>query len=447
MLPVDTMLGELRIAEIYIEYDGPQLFVAENQAGRLFLAVHAPWSDEGDNWLYAEISRRRLAELEGNGVELRQAFEAPETDTLYTVTFKPGGGSRVGRLAPMHIPAAWFPKAGLLLNDDQDELPPLSETARAGDPANEEYLWAVLRPAFSYPGVNAEPIDPSFSRPQLPTPLWRDTVEGRAMVQALRVPVAEAAQACGRVVCDLILEPGAGRNDVPVSSLGSLLSATQRLMDAFGQIGGEVPPTRQSKAALRDRTKLHAIGAFPGSFGLRVEAGNAGLLPDERLVQAFDRLMRMVTAGSDRQAVRAGLDAIGRRAAGYYRVFARTLAEASVDFTMTVGVPDDPTPRGASIGKEGLQLLSSMLSEEARSEPETIYFEGRLVAANLRSRFFMMEDGNVLIGGKVAKEAVESLRQKQLDARHRAKIEEVREFNEGSGEEVSSYTLIHIDAA
>lgn len=60
-LPHDSFLGNLEIIETYVFYDCPRLFTCQNTCGQFFLAVWLEDTDDGDLWLYVNLSPQRLA--------------------------------------------------------------------------------------------------------------------------------------------------------------------------------------------------------------------------------------------------------------------------------------------------------------------------------------------------------------------------------------------------
>lgn len=77
------LTGELRITQVFIRYDGPRLFLAENQDGEKFLACHIDELPEAGLWFYAPITTTRIESLLNQELPLREVFTNPENNLLY----------------------------------------------------------------------------------------------------------------------------------------------------------------------------------------------------------------------------------------------------------------------------------------------------------------------------------------------------------------------------
>lgn len=80
ILANNTCLGQLRIVEVYDDYDGPKFFLAKNTFKQQFVCY---WVDErkGDSalgWLYMQISDDKLRRLVNAEIDVRTAFMEPE---------------------------------------------------------------------------------------------------------------------------------------------------------------------------------------------------------------------------------------------------------------------------------------------------------------------------------------------------------------------------------
>jgi hypothetical protein len=432
MLPKGTELGALSYHEVYFEYNGPQLFSAKNTKGKFFFAMHAPRDETGDNWLWREISRLRLAAIKDNRIDLASVFKAEASGGLFVVTFT-GDAVSVRHANATELPEKWFPKPDIYLEEEEEEEEeelssiPNPQIVRAVEPRR--YLEAA---AFDLPPELLE------------TPLWREIPEGRALLAAMRVPVHEAAQHSRRIVCDFIIQPGQIRTDVGVASLGSLLMKTQRMMDVFGTSG--IPARSMSIARiLKSRMELKAVAPFPGSFGLRLESSNGDLAPDKNVNKAFESLFELISAGKNLTAVREILQPLGRRAAIHYRAFAKALADISGDFVAEIGIPGAEGPLRTAINGNEVKILVQLLEAEILEFGRDEEFVGKLMGASLRNRLFLLESDDRAISGRIADEAMAEMENKKLKAIHRAKIHTTVEINEATGEEKERHILLSIE--
>lgn len=79
MLPINTILGQLTIFEIYEYLDGPRLFAARNNIGTMFLVFWFDEEEDATGWLYLPISEAKLNKLRRKEIALHEAFRKPET--------------------------------------------------------------------------------------------------------------------------------------------------------------------------------------------------------------------------------------------------------------------------------------------------------------------------------------------------------------------------------
>jgi DNA-binding protein HU-beta len=84
-LPDSINLDELKLLEVYEEYDGPRLFSCMNADGQLFLSLWVDDESDKDIWLYLPISKQRLKDIKSNKIDLREAFLNAEGGHEYLV--------------------------------------------------------------------------------------------------------------------------------------------------------------------------------------------------------------------------------------------------------------------------------------------------------------------------------------------------------------------------
>ncbi len=86
MLPINTVLGEIEIVEIYEYLDGPRLFAAKNNIGTMYLVFWFDEEDDATGWLYLPISEEKLSKLRRKVISLNTAFKSPETNYYLVYT-------------------------------------------------------------------------------------------------------------------------------------------------------------------------------------------------------------------------------------------------------------------------------------------------------------------------------------------------------------------------
>jgi hypothetical protein len=91
-LPTATVLGELEIGEIFVEFDGPRVFSCTSLTDQIFIAGWAEEGEAADLWLYLPVSQNRLRMVRSGAMRLRDAFTDPES-FVYLVTLHHDDGT------------------------------------------------------------------------------------------------------------------------------------------------------------------------------------------------------------------------------------------------------------------------------------------------------------------------------------------------------------------
>lgn len=84
-LPHNTSLGTLVMVEVYEFYDRPILFTCRNTNDVLYLVILTDDSDEGEVWMYVQLSRQRWSEMRTGAIDLRDTFLHSETGSVFQV--------------------------------------------------------------------------------------------------------------------------------------------------------------------------------------------------------------------------------------------------------------------------------------------------------------------------------------------------------------------------
>lgn len=124
----DTVLGLLQISEVFFEYDGPRLFLAQNRAGNLYLANCVDEDeDEGtETYLYVSVSSERMNLVRSGYLTLRDAFTHAEDSFVYDITAQYGVSEPHNQLRTVpvnEIPDEWLPLADARLEVATETLP------------------------------------------------------------------------------------------------------------------------------------------------------------------------------------------------------------------------------------------------------------------------------------------------------------------------------------
>jgi hypothetical protein len=84
-LPLNTMLGKLRLIEVLDWYDGPRLFIAENASGSRYIAFWADEQEDESYWLYSLVSESRINCLVSGKLDLRSIYTDPEDEVIFLI--------------------------------------------------------------------------------------------------------------------------------------------------------------------------------------------------------------------------------------------------------------------------------------------------------------------------------------------------------------------------
>jgi hypothetical protein len=84
-LPESTILGILKLIEVYEFYDQPCLFSCKNLSGQVYLALWVDSSEVEDIWLYAPVSSERFNHIKNGKVDLKTVFTHSEDAFVFEV--------------------------------------------------------------------------------------------------------------------------------------------------------------------------------------------------------------------------------------------------------------------------------------------------------------------------------------------------------------------------
>jgi len=85
-LPKSTILGILKLIEVYEFYDQPCLFSCQNLSGQVYIALWVDSSETEDVWLYAPVSSERFNNIKNGEVDLKTIFTHSEDAFVFEVS-------------------------------------------------------------------------------------------------------------------------------------------------------------------------------------------------------------------------------------------------------------------------------------------------------------------------------------------------------------------------
>ncbi len=122
MLPINTVLGEIKIIEIYEYLDGPRLFAAKNNIGTMYLVFWFDEEDDATGWLYLPISEEKLSKLRRKTISLNTAFKRPETNYYLVYTGIPPRKDYAEAVNLNEIDTGFFPPEGYYIELESGEF-------------------------------------------------------------------------------------------------------------------------------------------------------------------------------------------------------------------------------------------------------------------------------------------------------------------------------------
>ncbi len=420
MLPEGPPFGRLKIDEVFVEYDGPQLFSCsdDREPSRHFLVVHAPSTADADNWLYVLITAQRLKDVASGKVALHEAFSQPQDGEIHIVAFASDRTFKVETTSPAKMSEDWFPMAGERLGDAEAlfDAVEISNDVRIDTP---EQL-------------------PSFMRE--PAPMWEMSREVTEYLKGLKTSVVEASRHTGRSVVDVIFKPPGDRSEMPAGALGSFLISIQNVVEAL------VPPTGGKKGIpTSEFTRLDVLPAFPGSFGIRLDTYDASLFPEPRMIEALQRMTALLASSSDHNALQGLLREYGKHASSKYRVFIQAMEKSDSDVSVEIGIPNEEVVQFTSLTRKEISRLARFLKTDSAATEETILFKGQLVGITIPKKLFALvdeeNDKKNIVSGRIADTALAFMHGTIIGDRYEANVTAITDLNEATGVERTRYIL------
>lgn len=388
----DAMLGDLKIDEVFVEFDGPRLFTCRSPVDRVYLVA---WADHGpaeDKWLYLPISAGRLKMVRSGGMPLRAAFVEPE-ERLFVATLPTAVDSpdRVEIVDLNALPDEWLPSPDFVL----DIATPTQEPAISGD-------------------------------------------------ELLKVAIQEARTRF-RLEVEL---PKYSRTEAPTRTIGQLLLLTQSVYDNFGlALHTDDPPQRgRIPAAISEDMSSSIVELRAASFVVEIAAGKLDdLFGESPFVRATQELITLLDTQLSRDDLVRELARLKPRGAKSFRKFVEGLAATGGDVKIAAAgkVLDYQVSYLDSDRLHSLQsLLTSIVPE---SDDREIRSNMVLVSADTERGAFGLRDSNdVLYEGKISSTAATQTDHATLNNMYDATLIESKSIDEVVGEVTYKYTLVQL---
>lgn len=326
----------VQVSTTLVEYDGPQVVLAEDQFGTSYVGVAVDRAAQGDTFLLAAASRGRLRALLSGQIDLRAVFAAPETTPLLTTDWNEGLAATWLEVAEIvDSPEEWLPSEGFLVSDF---------LAEAADDAGAE--------------LQAEAID-----------------RNRGVVRLSIGPPGDA--------------------EVEAENLSTALHSFQQLLkQGLQRSVRDLDQKIKNHFLDPDQYELVVFGFSPGSFRVHLEAK---ALPDlfggSGLERAFARIDQMAAAI---ESTDASLEAVrqnhGHLASAYMKFLEFVAgAEAPVRYSWTTPAQ---SVRSHAITPDQAALVLEALGRERELGSEWVQLEGTFVKVNTKTGSWTLEDAD-----------------------------------------------------
>lgn len=313
LLPTSTALGELEMLEVYVQYNGPRLFSCRNKVGQTLLGLWVDEEDEFDLWLYVLISLDRLKQVRVGEIDIRSAFEAPESNFIYEVKlFHAEKSYEVQKLRASEVDEDCLPLENSFLKCSPETLPALR--------ANTAIQNAIQK-------------------------------------------VREVVNLVSKGVSTHM-------GEIPSLQLGEFLTSFQLMINSIKSEKNW--DSKISRAENNRQTEYNVFATGIGSF--RVELASAMYEPDmfdQSLAgDAIEELLRLIEHSNDTQSLQQHMMRLPSKAAPKYRAFLEAVVKSGGDLEIEWGSPS--LNRGGiakvpfDLAKATIEAIKEMESENPR---------------------------------------------------------------------------------
>jgi hypothetical protein len=315
LLPNDEV-GQLVIGQVFVYFDGPRLFVAENPGGQRYIVNSLDSDDENSYWLMSAVSERRLFALLDGRLHLEDVFKNPEMGkVLRLVTDNTGHLSDFQVLQPSDLTSDDLPAPGFSLTIE-DEPSTVTNAAFLAKSLNASILLLYL-----FPGRKAKEA-PAYKVGKILT-AFGDYVSTK--IRSF-IPSASSDEDASKMFQLNMIGTFAGSFGVELAVRGDDPRIATAIKDAIEELGSadDVDVFKEHTAALGDE-QVGTLKKFLGELknaetDLKIEAASqsdteavTASVPLRRLKEAVRSLKREPSVGKEQKTLVADLIAISLR--------------------------------------------------------------------------------------------------------------------------------------
>ncbi|UYP17717.1 hypothetical protein OED52_13655 [Rhodococcus sp. Z13] len=394
-LPEGTILGQLRLGEVFEQYDGPRLFTCESKTGQLYLVT---WADEGEDhdlWLYLPVSRERFAVIRSGGVSVRDALVNAE-DRVFVVKMPFAETEEItldSILAGSDLPDEWLPDSDYMIELPTHTAPVASTPEELAIKAHRE-----LRPILRLE------VEPAMSK----------------------------------------------RTAAPTRAVGALLVSAQNLLDNVGNSllsgGREISSKGRIRSDSLYETSSEVIGLSAASFVVDIASTRFNSLFGSVFEESAGLIARALATQGNSRAFKNQISGLHPRAAKSFRKFVRDLANFNGPATV-VAASQDLRYVEANLEVEEINKLLAVLNYLAPDEEETVITGTmRLFMGDVSNQTFGLSDlkSEIRYTGYVDEDAMEAFGRARLNTNYLVAISATSVTDELTNETQHTYRLMKI---
>ena len=348
-----TPIGELNIIDVLFYYDGPRIFIGQNEASK-FLGFLVDEIDEWDQWLFAPVSKERVSQIKKGIISIREALLNVEDGWVFEIKLPviEKASATVELRRPQDIPLQYLP---------QEE---------------------------SYIKVGEE----------------NDTVQTANELPNKRASTLEEAVESSRDVLDISISGFEDEHELSCERAGNTLRSYQMLaysLDSRWKQNQKRPPHDVIHDNAANLTAL-----FAASFGIRIKSRqHSGLFKDTDATAAIRRLSKLVSSSQDKDNLRAHLKTLTPRAAAWYQRFLENFREDTAQLKLEWASPN--RDHDSTILTRTQLLTAYDILKETTETTVKLELEGTLIAINLkRNTFYIVCDDDNYYSGALSHEIV-----------------------------------------
>lgn len=344
---------ELRHRRTLLFYDIPQVFIAVDAIGTLYICALAEEAVGKTKYICIPSSETRVVKFEKGEIDLLSIIQFPELPDVFcaVLSFIDEQGALVFSAEPIaEIPESWLPAEGLVVHYRQ---------------SNED-------------------------------------------------EVLSEAKSQNRSIAYLSLEPPESRKDnvIGIDNLVESLTAFQKFIEqAYRKALRELPDLRRANQQLiwREKYDLEAYGFLPGSFIVKLRSGEpADLLGKSDISVAFERIDRITAHTDQPEATMKELKNNKGRLASAFQQLLKFSSESNATIKYTWASPESNVSHKRTIEAKDARMLYKLMCEQSELSIEECTFIGVFTGANSVNGTWQLkiEDGKSTskVAGKTEKD-------------------------------------------